>query len=120
VGWAGFFHIIPTTHLSDQLDFSWLLGYNNAMPVIKIPNPLRSYVNGQAEVSVQGTTAGAALQDMLAQFPAFRPHLCKEDGSLRAFVNLYLGRSNIRDLQGLDTLLKSDDILNLVPAIAGG
>jgi molybdopterin synthase sulfur carrier subunit len=90
------------------------------MPFMKIPNTLRSYVNDQGEVSVQGATAGAALQDMLAQFPAFRPHLCKQDGSLRSFVNLYLGRSNIRDLQGLDTPLKSDDILNLVPAIAGG
>jgi molybdopterin converting factor small subunit len=90
------------------------------MPFMKIPNALRSYVNGQGEVSVRGATAGAALQDMLAQFPAFRPHLCKQDGSLRSFVNLYLGRSNICDLQGLDTPLKSDDILNLVPAIAGG
>jgi molybdopterin synthase sulfur carrier subunit len=90
------------------------------MPSVKIPNLLRPYVNGQVEVSVQGATAGAALEDMLEQFPAFRPHLCKEDGSLRAFVNLYLGKSNIRDLHGLDTPLNSDDILNLVPAIAGG
>jgi molybdopterin converting factor small subunit len=90
------------------------------MPVMKIPHLLRPYVNGQAEVSVQGATAGAALQDMLVQFPAFKPHLCKEDGSLRAFVNLFLGKSNIHDLQGLDTPLKADDILNLVPAIAGG
>jgi molybdopterin synthase sulfur carrier subunit len=90
------------------------------MPVMKIPNSLRSYVNGQVEVTVQGTSAGAAFQDMLLQFPAFRPHLCKQDGSLRAFVNLYLGKTNIRDLQGLDTPLKADDILNLVPAIAGG
>jgi molybdopterin converting factor small subunit len=57
---------------------------------------------------------------MLAQYPAFRPHICKDDGSLRAFVNLFLNRNNIRDLQGLDTPLESDDILNLVPSIAGG
>jgi molybdopterin converting factor small subunit len=90
------------------------------MPLIKIPTPLRPYVNGQAEVPVQGATAGAALEDMLAQFPAFRPHLCKDDGSLRAFVNLYLDKRNIRDLQGLDTPLAPEEILNLVPAIAGG
>ena len=90
------------------------------MPVVKIPNPLRSYLNGQAEVLVQGATAGAALEDMLAQYPAFRPHLCNDDGSLRLFVNLFLNRSNIRDLQGLDTPLEPEDILNLVPSIAGG
>jgi molybdopterin synthase sulfur carrier subunit len=90
------------------------------MPVVKIPNPLRPYVNGQAEVQVRGATARAAVEDMLAQYPAFRPHICKDDGSLRAFVNLFLNRNNIRDLQGLDTPLESDDILNLVPSIAGG
>jgi molybdopterin converting factor small subunit len=90
------------------------------MPTIRIPNPLRSYVRGQAEVSVQGATAGAALEDMLMQYPAFRSQLCKADGSLRAFVNLFLSGQNIRDLQGLDTPLDLDDILNLVPSIAGG
>jgi molybdopterin converting factor small subunit len=90
------------------------------MPTIRIPNPLRPYVNGQAEVSVNGTTVGEALEDMLAQFPAFRPHLCKDDGSLRSFVNLFLNKNNVRDLQGLDTPLMSKDVLNLVPSIAGG
>jgi molybdopterin converting factor small subunit len=90
------------------------------MPIMKIPTPLRPYVAGQAEVIVRGATAGAALQDMLVQFPAFRPQLCKPDGSLRAFVNLFLGKNNIRDLQGLDTPLGPDDFLSLVPSIAGG
>jgi molybdopterin synthase sulfur carrier subunit len=87
------------------------------MPIMKIPTPLRPYVAGQADVIVRGATAGAALQDMLAQFPAFRPQLCKQDGSLRAFVNLFLEKNNIRDL---DTPLGPDDVLSLVPSIAGG
>ena len=90
------------------------------MPSLKIPSALRTYVNGQAEVLVSGTTAGAALEDMLAQYPAFRPQLCKEDGSPRAFVNLFCNGINIKDLQGLETPLGPEDILNLVPAIAGG
>jgi molybdopterin converting factor small subunit len=90
------------------------------MPSLRIPTPLRSYVNGKGEVLVNGVTAGAAMQDLLEQFPAFRPHLCKEDGSLRAFVNLFLDGTNLRDLQGLETPLKPEDILNLVPSIAGG
>jgi molybdopterin converting factor small subunit len=90
------------------------------MPIIKIPNPLRPYVNGQAEVRVGGVTVGGALEDMLVQYPAFRPQLCKADGSLRAFVNLFLDKSNVRDLQGLETPLGPDDSLTLVPSIAGG
>ena len=90
------------------------------MTMIHIPNLLRSYVNGQADVPVQGTTVGAALEDLLTQYPTFRPHLCKDDGTLRAFVNLFLNGRNVKDLRGLDTPLASDDILNLVPSIAGG
>jgi molybdopterin converting factor small subunit len=90
------------------------------MPLIAIPNPLRPYVEGKAEVLVQGATVSTALEDLLTQYPAFRPQLCKSDGSLRAFVNLFLGTQNVRDLQGMDTLLQPEDQLRLVPSIAGG
>ena len=90
------------------------------MPSIIIPNPLRSYVNGQAEVSVRGETVGEAVESLLAQFPVMRPHLTNSQGELRPFVNIFLGRTNIRDLKGLVTPLTIDDKLNLVPSIAGG
>jgi len=39
---------------------------------------------------------------------------------LRPFVNLFLGDENIKELQGLNTPLKEDDRLLLIPSIAGG
>jgi molybdopterin converting factor small subunit len=94
--------------------------YNMSMPVIRIPTPLRSYVNGQSEISVQGSTVADAVEAMLTQYPAMRPHLTNNDGQLRPFVNLVLGENNVRDLQGLATPLKDDDRLLLIPSIAGG
>ena len=90
------------------------------MPIIRIPTPLRPYVNGQGEVPVQGRTVAQAMQDLVTQFPSLRPHLYNSEGQLRPFVNLFLGGQNVKDLQGLDTPLRPDDILNLVPSIAGG
>jgi molybdopterin synthase sulfur carrier subunit len=90
------------------------------MPILKIPAPLRTYFDGQMEVSVIGTTVGQAVDDMLARFPALKPHLTDGAGQLRSFVNLFLGEENIKDLQGLDTPLGPDDILRLVPSVAGG
>jgi molybdopterin converting factor small subunit len=90
------------------------------MPVLKMPAPLRSYVNGLAEVPVHGATVGAAIGNLLEQFPVMRPHLTDPAGKLRPFVNLFLGSNNIKDLQGLDTPLDSEDVLTLVPSIAGG
>jgi molybdopterin converting factor small subunit len=91
-----------------------------SMPVIRIPTPLRSYVNGQSEVSVQGGTVADAMENLLTQFPAMRPHITNSDGQLRPFVNIFLDESNIRDLQGLETPLKDGDKLLMIPSIAGG
>jgi molybdopterin converting factor small subunit len=90
------------------------------MPVLRIPNPMRSYVNGQSEVPVNGRNVAEAMESLLSQFPALRPHLTNTKGELRPFINLFLGENNIRELQGLETLLGEDDQLILIPAIAGG
>ena len=90
------------------------------MPTLKIPTPLRSYTNGQAEVKVQGATVGDALGSLLEQYPPLKPHLYNGDQDLRAFVNLFVGENNIKDLQGLNTPLDENARVILIPSIAGG
>jgi molybdopterin converting factor small subunit len=90
------------------------------MPILKIPTPLRTYTRGQSEVAVQGATVAEALDDLIAQFPTLKPHLKTENGSLRAFVNVFLDQNNVRDLEGLSTPLPSDATLRIIPSIAGG
>jgi molybdopterin converting factor small subunit len=90
------------------------------MPSIRIPTPLRSYTAGQSEVVLQGNTVQSLLEDLTVQHPAIKPHLYNDEGSLRPFINLFLGQDNVRDLQGLETPVKADDRLLLIPSIAGG
>jgi molybdopterin synthase sulfur carrier subunit len=90
------------------------------MAVIRIPAALRSYVNGQAEVTVHGETVGAAFEDLLVQFPSMRPQMINSEGKMRSFVNLFLGENNVKDLQGLNTPIDADAKILLVPSVAGG
>jgi molybdopterin converting factor small subunit len=90
------------------------------MATLRIPTPLRAYTGGQSDVLVSGGTAGEALSELTTQFPALKPHLFKEDGELRMFVNLFKGEENIKDLQGLQTPLVDGDRLMIIPSIAGG
>ena len=90
------------------------------MLILKIPTPLRAYTDGKAEVSVNGETVASALDSFLQQYPTIKPHLFNEAGTLRPFVNLFVGESNIKDLQGLETTLGQNDHLMLIPSIAGG
>jgi molybdopterin converting factor small subunit len=90
------------------------------MPSVRIPTPLRGYAAGQREVSVQGTNVAQAMGSLVEQHPSLRPHLFTEEGELRAFVNLFLGEENVKDLQGLETAVGEEDRLMLIPSIAGG
>ena len=90
------------------------------MPTLKIPTPLRYYTEGKAEVPVAGGTVDEAMGSLVKQFPALQAHLYSPEGKLRAFVNLFVGEDNIKDLQGLETPLRPDAQLRLIPSIAGG
>jgi len=90
------------------------------MPTLKIPTPLRTYTGGQREVTVSGEKISEALTDLTVQFPAIKPHIFSETGELRPFVNLFVGEHNIKDLQGVDTVIKEGDRVMLIPSIAGG
>jgi molybdopterin converting factor small subunit len=82
---------------------------------------MRSYVNGLTELPVDGSTVGGAVQSLLQQYPALRPHLTNSRGDLRPFVNLFLGSDNVKDLpQGLNTPLSETDTVLILPSVAGG
>ncbi|HET6845227.1 MAG TPA: MoaD/ThiS family protein [Anaerolineales bacterium] len=90
------------------------------MPILKIPTPLRSYTAGQIEVRVTGGNVGEAMANLVDLYPTLRPHLYDGDGKLRPFVNLFLGGQNVKDLEGLSTVLSDETKILLVPSIAGG
>lgn len=90
------------------------------MPILRIPTPLRSYTDGQAELDLQGSNVAQVMDDLIVHYPALRPHLFNGDGQLRPFVNLFLNEENVKDLQGMGTPLSAGDRLMLIPSIAGG
>ncbi|MBI3160932.1 MAG: MoaD/ThiS family protein [Chloroflexi bacterium] len=90
------------------------------MTVLRIPTPLRAYTGGKSEVIVSGAYVLDTLTDLTSQYPAIKPHLFNESGELRPFVNLFVGESNIKDLQGVETPIKDGDRLMLIPSVAGG
>jgi len=89
------------------------------MTTLKIPTPLRQYTNGQAVVIVSGSNVDAAMRNLVEQYPALEQHLYN-GGEMRAFVNIFLGQQNVKDLQGSETPLEEGATLRIIPSIAGG
>jgi cystathionine beta-synthase len=81
---------------------------------------MRYYVNNQAEVRLRGETVRGLVDDLVLTYPSIRTHILDSSGNLRRYVNLFVNQHNIRDLQGLDTPLREEDRVVLLPSISGG
>jgi len=60
------------------------------------------------------------ISDLEKQFPGMRERLCDSDGSIRKFINVYINEEDIRFLNGIETEIKENDTVSIIPAIAGG
>lgn len=90
------------------------------MPVLKVPSLMRYYVNNQIEIHLHGDTVGAMIADLVQTYPDIRVHLMDKNGNLRRYINLFVNENNIRDLNDLDTIVREDDRVVLLPSISGG
>jgi len=87
---------------------------------VRIPTPLRRYTGGAEEVSIEGASIMAVIDEMEAKHPGIKERLCDEQGRVRRFVNIYVNGDDIRFLDGPGTPVKVGDEVSIVPAIAGG
>jgi len=90
------------------------------MPSVRIPTPLRRLTGEKDEVTVNSKNIGELINELEKQFPGIRERLCDETGNVRRFINLYVNNEDIRFLKGVETELKENDIVSIIPAIAGG
>jgi molybdopterin converting factor small subunit len=87
---------------------------------VAIPSPLRQYTDDLETVTLQATTVGEALTSLATQYDGLRKHLFTEAGELRTFVNVYLNDEDVRFLEKDKTPLRDNDVLAIIPSIAGG
>ena len=86
---------------------------------VKIPTQLRAATGGEAEVEVDGSNVGEALDAVFAAYGDLRERIT-QDGTLRRFVNVYVSGEDIRFQQGLETAINPGDEVTILPAVAGG
>ncbi len=87
---------------------------------VRIPTPLRKLTNNADEVASEGKNIAELIANLEKHYPGLKERICEPDGKLRRFVNVYLNDEDIRFKKNLDTELKDNDEISIIPAIAGG
>jgi molybdopterin converting factor small subunit len=87
---------------------------------VRIPGPLRPFTDGAEELCAAAGTVATVIDAMGARHPQLLPRLLTPEGELRPYVNVFVGRDNVRDLQGLATVVADGAVIRILPAFAGG
>ena len=90
------------------------------MALVRIPPVLRGSTGGAKEVEASGDNIGDVLRSLGEQHPDTKTQIFGGDGSLNRYVNVYLNDEDVRVLGGLDTEVSGDDVIVILPAMAGG
>jgi len=87
---------------------------------VRVTAVLQKLTNGKKTVEATGSTVGAVLDDMEKHYPGFKEQIYGPDGKLHRFVNIYLNDEDVRYAGGVGAAVKSGDVIDILPALAGG
>ena len=87
---------------------------------VRVTAVLQKLTGGQKTVEASGNNVREVLENIETRYPGFKAQMYAPDGKLHRFVNVYLNDEDIRYTGGVDTPLKQGDVLDILPALAGG
>ncbi len=87
---------------------------------VRIPTILRTYTEGESEVTADGATLAEVLDDLDASYSGIKGRILDDQGELRRFVNVYVGNDDVRFLDNLETPTPDGTQISVIPAVAGG
>jgi molybdopterin synthase sulfur carrier subunit len=87
---------------------------------VRVPTILRTYTDGESEVSASGANLGEVLDDLETNYSGIKARVLDDEGNLRRFVNVYVGNDDVRFLDNLETPTPDGTQISVIPAVAGG
>jgi molybdopterin synthase sulfur carrier subunit len=87
-----------------------------------IPVPLRSFTAGENRIIIEETpsTLADALESLWKQCPGIRDRVVTEQGQVRAHINVFVDKEDVRYTGGFQTALVDGAEIAIIPAISGG
>jgi len=87
---------------------------------VRLPGVLRDAVGGEAKIEASGATLADVFADIDRRHPGFRSRVLDDRGTIRSYVNIYVGDIDARDSGGLGTAVPEGSEVMVIPAMAGG
>ena len=69
---------------------------------------------------VKGNSIEEIFINLCKEYTELKQNLFDENGNFRSFINIYLNDNDIRYADGMHSIVKDGDSIQIVPSIAGG
>ncbi len=89
------------------------------MVIVRLATPLRKFSGGKPEIKAEGSTVREIIDNIEAKSPGFADKIL-DDSDIKQFINIFHNNEDIRFQKGIDTEIKPDDVLSILPAVSGG
>ncbi|EPR67208.1 molybdopterin-synthase adenylyltransferase MoeB [Cyclobacterium qasimii] len=90
------------------------------MATVFIPTPLRKFTENVSKIEVDAQTISDLLDAMSKKYPELKKYLYTPEGKIPSFINIFVDEDDIRNLEMENTQISSNNLISIVPAIAGG
>jgi molybdopterin synthase sulfur carrier subunit len=90
---------------------------------ILLAKVLTRFTNNNKEIVFElddGNNLLSLIDSLDRKFPGLKEVLCDPEHEIVAGINIYVNGDNVRYLEGLKTILKNEDQINIIPAAAAG
>ena len=88
--------------------------------IIKFSSPLWGLTNGVAESEISASSPVDIITGLKEKFPELATRIIKEDGAINGSVKIYLNDTQLKSFNQPETKIAEDDIIHVIPAVAGG
>ena len=91
------------------------------MVTLLVPAALRGDSAGEGRLALAATgTLRTVLDELADRWPRLSRRLRDERGELRRYVNVYVDGRDVRETGGLETPVREEAEVRVVPSVAGG
>jgi sulfur-carrier protein len=99
-----------------------MVSYRNVMITFNVAGFLTDFTGGQSQikVDVNASTIREALNVLWKKHVGLRDRVVNEQGALRPHVNIFIDDENVRRKDMLDTLVKENSEITILPSVSGG
>jgi len=87
---------------------------------VRVTAVLQKVTGGKKSIEATGSTVAELFEDIESRYPGFKTQVYGPDGKPHRFVNIYLNDEDIRYTGSVETPIKTGDVLDVLPALAGG